>query len=340
MSKTVDEVKHSYIYAGGKLLRETYGNTVLDFFYDSNGMPYALKYNGTVYYYITNLQGDVMKLVDASGTVVASYEYDPYGNITSSSGDMAAINPLRYRGYYYDSDSGLYYLQSRYYDPKVGRFINADSYASTGHGVLGNNMFAYCNNNPASFEDSSGYSLKPSTVSINDTGRGDFIYNQEDDPYGSVSLGLASVAHGGCGPVAVYNVLRMMGNFDIEFSEIVEYFIINGYTNCGGILGTSYDGCIAFLRDQGYTVYATKKVREYAELAATADACILNYWFDSSTFVQLGAHFTAFEQCGKTGFYYNAYNNIKTVYKFNGDCADFVAKNEGCIPVLILIYDV
>ena len=147
-SKTVNGTKHTYYYASGKLLRETYGSNTLDFFYSTSGQPYALKYNGTVYYYITNLQGDVMSIVDGSGAVAASYKYDPYGNIISATGDLAEINPLRYRGYYYDTETTLYYLQSRYYDPKIGRFLNADAFVSTGQGILGNNMFAYCRNNP------------------------------------------------------------------------------------------------------------------------------------------------------------------------------------------------
>ena len=104
-SKTVDGTEHRYYYAGGKLLRETYGSTTLDFFYDANGTPYALKRNGTVFYYITNLQGDVMAIVNAYGQALAEYEYDPYGNIVSQSGPLADVNPLRYRGYVYDTDS-------------------------------------------------------------------------------------------------------------------------------------------------------------------------------------------------------------------------------------------
>ena len=112
-----------------------------NFFYDNSGTPYAMQVDGTTYYYITNLQGDVMELVDASGNTVASYTYSPYGKVLTAEGTLADKNPLRYRGYYYDAESGLYYLQSRYYDPNIGRFINADSYASTGQGILGfNNM--------------------------------------------------------------------------------------------------------------------------------------------------------------------------------------------------------
>ena len=155
-SKVVNGVTYNYLYASGQLMRETYGSNTLDFFYDASGHPYALKYNGTTYYYITNLQGDVMYLIDANENTVASYEYDPYGNIVSATGTMAEINPLRYRGYYYDAELDMYYLQSRYYDPQIGRFINADVYASTGAGVLGCNMFAYCNNTPVNATDPTG----------------------------------------------------------------------------------------------------------------------------------------------------------------------------------------
>ena len=169
MESTVTE-EHSYIYAGGRFLRETITTTaangtvttkVLDFAYDAQGTPYSLTYtNGTAspvtYYYVTNLQGDVTYLINGGGTRVASYSYDPYGQIQQTTGSMVQINPLRYRGYYYDSDTEFYYLQSRYYDAAICRFINADSYASTGQGFLGCNMFAYCRNSPIFNEDPTG----------------------------------------------------------------------------------------------------------------------------------------------------------------------------------------
>ena len=143
---------YSYIYASGKLLQEkvtTNGVTEThNFFYDNTGKPYAMQVNGTTYYYVTNLQGDVMGMVDTNGNTVANYTYDPYGKLLTATGELAEKNPLRYRGYYYDSESGLYYLQSRYYDPATRRFVNADAYASTGQGIIGTNMFAYCANCP------------------------------------------------------------------------------------------------------------------------------------------------------------------------------------------------
>ncbi len=163
--------EHSYIYAGSKLLREIITTTaedgteteqILDFRYDNAGLPYALIYQdrsgvAETYYYITNLQGDVMYIVDEGGDEVASYEYDPYGKLLRTTGDFAETNPIRYRSYYYDTETSFYYLQSRYYDPAICRFINYDGYASTGQGLMGYNMFAYCNNNPVIYADPTGH---------------------------------------------------------------------------------------------------------------------------------------------------------------------------------------
>ena len=156
-SKTVGSTKYDFTTLSGLVTRQTGGGKTIDFVYDENNQPLAMKYNNTLYYYVLNAQGDVVRIVDGSRSTVASYTYDPWGKIISSSGTLADINPLRYRGYYYDSETGFYYLQSRYYDPEIGRFINADSYASTdATGLLSTNMFAYCENDPVNRSDPSG----------------------------------------------------------------------------------------------------------------------------------------------------------------------------------------
>ena len=120
----------------------------------------SVNYYGTTYYYVHNLQGDVIALTDANGAIAVEYEYDPWGKMTYFGGPyMASIglaNPFRYRGYFYDSETGFYYLNSRYYDPNTGRFLNADRYISTGQGLTGYNMFAYCGNNPIINIDTQG----------------------------------------------------------------------------------------------------------------------------------------------------------------------------------------
>ena len=168
--KIVDGVTHTYYTLNGKLMRESfpYSDTtiIMDFIYDESGRPFALNYsaNGTdftTYYYVLNLQGDVVKLVTASGAAVATYTYDAWGNHLSISGSMAAINPLRYRGYYYDFETGLYYVSSRYYDPEIGRWISPEPNVYNGEfdegaGLIGYNVYAYCANNPVNYYDPTG----------------------------------------------------------------------------------------------------------------------------------------------------------------------------------------
>ena len=124
---STETVTHEYLTQSGKVVRETITTsmdiTTLDFFYDESGRPFAFNYTPegstpNTYYYILNLQGDVVQIIDANGVMQAEYVYSPWGEIISAEGDLAEVNPLRYRGYYYDSETGFYYLQSRYYDPE------------------------------------------------------------------------------------------------------------------------------------------------------------------------------------------------------------------------------
>nr|WP_272509010.1 RHS repeat-associated core domain-containing protein [Clostridium ganghwense] len=113
------------------------------------------------YYYIRNAQGDIIGLYDKNGEEVVKYSYDSWGKLISindtSNKDVGEKNPYRYRGYRYDSETGLYYLQSRYYNPEWGRFINADAIAGSVGELLSHNMFVYCSNNPIMYSDPSGF---------------------------------------------------------------------------------------------------------------------------------------------------------------------------------------
>ena len=163
--KTVGSEIHRYVYRGSRLAAEITGSYALYFHHDAKGAIIGFTHvsgnTQTEYFYRKNLQGDVIGIVNASGTSVAEYRYDAWGKVLSATGTMASVNPIRYRGYYYDAETGLYYLQSRYYDPEVGRFINADAFASTGQGILGSNMFAYCANAPVGRRECMGrYSVE------------------------------------------------------------------------------------------------------------------------------------------------------------------------------------
>ena len=131
------------------------------FFYDSTGKRVGFANGTMLFYYLYNVQGDVIAIVRAAtGQVVAKYSYDAWGNCTVTNAAGYAVgdkNPFRYRGYYYDTETGLYYLNSRYYNPEFGRFISADGQLNSS--IFGYNLFAYCENNPICFKDPIGRSL-------------------------------------------------------------------------------------------------------------------------------------------------------------------------------------
>lgn len=162
-SKTVNGIKHSFALDGSKILREEWcGNTLIPL-YDNADSVCGIMYNGQHYFFLKNLQGDVIAITDSNGNTVARYSYDAWGACTvtqdSSNRSIATVNPYRYRGYYFDSETGLYYLQSRYYDPKVGRFINADApdYVADNTSIARLNIYKYCLNNPINCVDADGH---------------------------------------------------------------------------------------------------------------------------------------------------------------------------------------
>ncbi len=149
--------------------------------YDESGNPFSVDcYYGAddttpdTYYYMLNLQGDVIRLIDYENITVANYAYDAWGNILSitdgdgetivDGGHIAHLNPIRYRSYFYDTETKLYYCNSRYYDPQMRRWINPEPNADigmfdTGAGLLAYNIYTYCANNPVMYKDSNGESI-------------------------------------------------------------------------------------------------------------------------------------------------------------------------------------
>ena len=158
VSKTVNGVKTEYFYNGSILAGQKTGDETLIFMYDNNGDAFGFIYNGEEYYYIKNVQNDIVAIADKNGDIVANYYYDAWGNVTQITGNtaLAQTNPLRYRSYYYDSETGFYYVSSRYYNPEICRFISVDGLLATGTGILEHNMFTYCNNNPVNLTDDDG----------------------------------------------------------------------------------------------------------------------------------------------------------------------------------------
>lgn len=160
IKKVVNGVTTNYTLNGKNIVHMKQGSNDLHFFYDAQGKPGMVTYNDVDYFYVYNLQGDVVALIDANGTQVVEYGYDAWGYPISKTGTMAAtlgtVNPFRYRGYVYDEETGLYYLRSRYYNPEWKRFVNADTLVGRGTNVLGHNLYVYCDNLPITRVDKNG----------------------------------------------------------------------------------------------------------------------------------------------------------------------------------------
>ena len=159
-SKTVNGKTTYYNTKDGVILSQTDGTDTIYFQYDNNGSPLGFVWNGTQYLYLTNQMGDVISITDTAGTVVANYEYDAWGKVLTADSSIAQQNPLRYRGYYYDNETEYYYLQSRYYDSNICRFINADNadVAKDFKNIYnGTNIYIYCLNNATNSFDVNGH---------------------------------------------------------------------------------------------------------------------------------------------------------------------------------------
>ena len=163
-SKTVNtgsNVTTNYRLSGDKVTFEQTGSNTIYYVYDTQGQLISMILNNAEYAYLRNAQNDIVGLINSAGVQVVSYTYSTWGEVLTISGSLASTvgqqNPYRYRGYRYDSETGLYYLQSRYYSPQWGRFLNADGFVSTSKSVLSKNMFVYCGNNPVNFHDDGGY---------------------------------------------------------------------------------------------------------------------------------------------------------------------------------------
>ena len=155
VQKTVNGVATKYTLHGKNVVHMTSGTDELHFFYDAQNRPAVVVYNGTAYAYVKSLQGDVVAILDENGNAVVSYGYDAWGAPLWCTGELAEtlgkVQPFRYRGYVFDEETGLYYLRSRYYNPRWGRFVNADG------AIIQKNLFAYCSNGPIVGYDPSGF---------------------------------------------------------------------------------------------------------------------------------------------------------------------------------------
>ena len=159
-SKTVDGTLTDYLIDGSTIVAQRTGYDTLWFMYDSDGTRVGFTYHDDAYYYMKNAQGDVTGIVDSDLNVVVEYSYDAWGKLIETTGSEAnfigKLNPFLYRGYYYDAETGMYYLGGRYYDPVTCRMLNSDSQLNNDSSIIGSNVYAYCYNSPVNAVDNLG----------------------------------------------------------------------------------------------------------------------------------------------------------------------------------------
>ena len=246
----------SYILDGTKILRETDGaSRNITYYYGTNGVV-GFNYNGTDYYYRKNLQGDVIAIYTATGTLVAEYVYDAWGrvisvrdangNVNTNNSFIGNINSIRYRSYYYDTETGLYYLNSRYYDPETGRFINADDVQCLDPETLGGiNLYAYCLDNPVNMSDPAGnapkwwqWALAGVGIALVAVAAGMAILGTGGVAAFGIGALIGSLAAGGVGALVGGAVGYATGDTDDILSGALTGFGI------GAIVGFVVGGCI------------------------------------------------------------------------------------------------
>ena len=272
LSKTVNGVTTNIFRANGQMvgLNSSDGKD-MTFILDGNGNVYGVHYDhyssnqpkSETYYFAFNAQGDVIGIYEFSGRLMATYDYDEWGNCTvnvlvadnnghavDSPDHIAYANPFRYRGYFYDAETGFYYLNSRYYDPGTGRFVNADGFVQTGQGMLDKNMFAYCLDNPVSFFDLFGMWTMYIGLSANATAALGL----------SGTVAIAFDSKGNCEFIGSYSgsnlgELPYLGIGDIGVGIVVGYFwdvdtiyeLCGKATQYGFSIGSSWYGSIDFI---------------------------------------------------------------------------------------------
>jgi len=252
----------------------------------------SVNYNGMTYYYVTNIQGDVIALLNSAGNTAVSYTYDAWGNVLSVTGyeveGIGTLNPLRYRGYVYDVETHLYYLQSRYYNSELGRFLNADAYVSTEQGFEGYNTFAYCGNNPVNRIDPTGRSFVGIAIVI-----GLVFLLRADDPQTITNAEIRAQEEYKQEldkAKKVYNetTVSINGNLPSEQAKI-KVSILPDYTKNGK-------------SDPVIHIENSYKIRTKAEREAILDVIIASPEFDSTIFTR-GKDFWMAEWTGHNFFY-------------------------------------
>ena len=334
----------TYVWENGKLIAQKKyvcqndDYLTITYLYDGEE-AIGFVYDGLTFYYIKNIQGDVTAIAIAdSGKLALTISYDAWGNpeysivVDDNAGvweklaaflraaGIMGLNNYTYRGYFYDTETGLYYLQSRYYDPKVGRFINLDetsiAAATTGE-IFGVNLFAYCGNNPVNNNDSYGFWFSP-------------IYSQYDSAVADLKVGSKPcyIKNVGCELVAIYNAMLYLNKAD-SLKNIIKYAENNHMLYLqSGVLGTNPAKIYKYLKYRNVKYSICDEPRIFF-------SCLMNNYygiitFTNKNFLKNGIHtfFLFYDKNNKEYVVFNGYDAKITSAKRYKNISD-VSKNGG-----------
>ena len=159
-TKVVNNVKTEFFLSGKKIIYQKTGKDILYFLRDGMGELFGFKYNNQTYFYQKNLQDDIIAILNINFEKIVEYQYDSWGNIISmidnSNCNLGNINPFRYRSYYFDVETQLYYLNARYYSPALKKFISPDTILKINGKMIECNLYSYAGNNPINYIDVDG----------------------------------------------------------------------------------------------------------------------------------------------------------------------------------------
>ena len=334
-SKNVNGVVVNYtVDENNNITEQTDGTNTMKFVYDSSGSPVYFIYNDTTYYYEKNLQGDIVAILDGSGNTVVEYSYDIWGKLLNISGTLTtsvgAANPLRYRGYYYDSETGFYYLQSRYYSPDLMRFISQDDpvFSNAQGEPLGSNLYVYCLNNPVIFSDSSGtwISFKKAYNNLRRTiAYSNYNYNRHYDKFksyisgqgvGTISrlkFGFFRMYYNGCEVIAIYNALWLR-NRRIPISEIAFEMEVNGASTLFGVFGSNPYFIGFYLNAHKVKFNMELSVAKLYKYKKENGVYIISFWTGKMFLSPI--HTVAVQYRRGKFVVYNRYDNLTDLYSY------------------------
>ena len=333
--KKIGSESVEYVLSGSNIIQEKRANYTLTFLYDGDtlvGFNYKAGTTNADYYYGIDNFGNINYIYDANGNIVVTYRYDAWGNAISTTGSLAStigtINPYRYKSYYFDSEINMYYLQSRYYDASVQRFVSADdvAYLGASGGIYSYNLYSYCENDSINNYDYRGtflFTLFRTVTSVKsifnyfNNGNNDYectgklIMGQDLLP--DVYYGLSKMSVVGCEIIATYNAMVLLGKKP-SLRSIIYEFENNGSMFLYGTMGSFPSRINRYFDNHDITYIKYTSVDELKDSVKYFGIYVISFWTKTPLFSSI--HTVAVYYTGYEFLVYNRYNNSTSVMSY------------------------